>query len=291
MNFNARVVIGVVSVVGVFACSGRNLDVGSNDGDSGGSGGTGFTSVGGGAGQGSGETAGSESGGTESAGAPSTAGTSGSSSVPPEVPPLLPWPEPSACQASEPSETNPMAGVWHGYVQGEDTPFTVFFGEGPEGPCGTITWGEPQTLEPATDPDAEYLEAGINYKNPFRVDGFAYTLFDIRLDGPRLRFTSSLAQPYESWCALQTPVWVPDLSQYSCGPNVSARVAGDHCYMLDGTEVNCVRLGTCNTVSPPCACDAEQCQASFEVLGDQLDLRLDGDSASGNGATIFMDRE
>ena len=289
MKMKRQVLVCALSVVSVLACSGRNVDVGSNDAANGGSGGTDTESTGGSVGQGG---SGSASAGTfTSTAAGAHANDGGAGAVPPEVPPLLPWPDPSACEASEPTASNPMAGEWHGYVQGGDSTFKVVFGEGPDGPCGTITWGDAEPPEPATDPNAEYLEAGLSYKNPRRVDGFAYTLLDIKLDGPRLRFTSSVVQAYESWCALQTPEWVPSLDLYSCGPNVDARVTDGHCFQADDTEVNCVRLGTCNSLAPPCVCDAERCQASDAVPGEQFDLRLDGDAASGNGATVFMDRE
>jgi len=276
------------------ACGGQMLDVGSNTHD----------------------TAGSSSGGSSQP----TAGTSanfggfdtsvgGTTPVPPngdggagtetpqnEPEPALSWPDASSCGAG----TSPLAGRWSGYVQGQgdEYNFNLDLGDNGDAPCGTITFGAPQAYPPATDPEAGYLDGDENFKHPQMLPGFAYTLLELQVDSARLRFRVGFAEPYASWCALQTAYADPQ-GGYTCIHDYGSGAwhTGGSCYQKDSAgnqqPVSCAQYGMCESIDPPCACQATGCQANSEGSGPSFDLHVSGTSATGamSDQDVFLEKQ
>src|SRR5688572_20674109 len=126
----------LASGVLILACSGKALDVGSN--------------------QDPGTVAGN--------GGAGGAGGSGGTAVPgPGANAVLPtWPEPGSCAMNS---DLPMAGVWEGEAmenppRGVPEPLLRFRmtigGSAQTGACGSVIYGEGVPPPPATDPDARY---------------------------------------------------------------------------------------------------------------------------------------
>lgn len=193
------------------------------------------------------------------------------------------WPDPTSCTSSEGASI--ASGTWNGYVQGkgDDFDFTLELHGSSEQPCGTLTFGEPQALLPASDPRSEYRPGGGDYHQVFRAPGFAYTVLSARLDGTRLRFRISFAEPYASWCELQTPYYVDETRDFACAPNIALEETSAGCvgsYMGRELVFSCYQFELCSS-GAACLCDADGCIAKPEADGSMFDLELDGDQASG----------
>ena len=107
--------------------------------------------------------------------------------------------------------------------------------------------------------------------------------------GTRLKFVVPGAQPWESWCALQTSYFVADHNEYNCVPGSGGTTmyadAGSVCISADGakmTQVACAQFEMCNTYF--CTCDACGCSAAADGVGE-FDITFDGDVATGVGQT------
>src|SRR4029079_13018406 len=122
------------------------------------------------------------------------------------------------------------------------------------------------------------------------IDGFTYLAHAVTWQGTRLKFLLGRAQPYESWCALQSSYYVPDRAAYNCIPGYGGTLsphggdAGAVCIAQtdDGktmTPISCAQLAMCNAV---CSCDACGCSASA-FSQDEFDVTFDGDVVTGVG--------
>ena len=280
------------------ACSGQALDVGSSSGGAGASsvdsttaGTTTFVSAG---------TGGSADFGNGAGGAvdPSTSlPTAGGDASVEDPEPQPPWPDNGACS------TTPSAidGTWTGYVQGQghEYDFTLVLTGGGDTPCGTFTVGEPKEYLPATDPESNYLESQFTPKQLELAPGYAYTLLDVDASLPRLQFRVSYAEPYASWCGLQTSYHDDFNGGYACLPNNDrgALVDGDRCVATypDGErEYACDQWELClGTIDRPCSCQESGCLANLEGSGPYFDLHFDGDQASGLGiiGDVFLQKQ
>src|SRR5688572_18657492 len=131
----------LASGVLILACSGKALDVGSN------------------------QNPGAVAGNGGAGGAGGTGGTAGPG---PGANAVLPtWPDPGSCATDG---DLPMAGVWEGETTAE-LPYTItperfrvrIGGSTETGACGSVVYGEGVPPPPATDPDARYPPAGSGY--------------------------------------------------------------------------------------------------------------------------------
>jgi len=258
---NRHADVGILVGVGVLAaalsgCGGQVRDIGSNaDGTSG--------------------TGGSATG------SPVTGRSASGSSVP--VRPLPDWPTCSA-DGGAPQE------IWTGYVQGEglvaaNGDFTITMQRSGSQACGTLVFGEPTApLPPATDAQLSY-PPGLDYHTAERgVSGFSYTLLDATITGARLRFRLTFAEPWESWCELQTPYPNDaETSGYNCLPNAGVQEQGNHCVLIGPGPLpaaSCAQVNLCD-ITQVCECNAERCRSSFQLSSPIGDFHLDGDKAQG----------
>jgi hypothetical protein len=277
------------------ACGGQLLDVGSNSDDAGGSGGSTQASAG------AGTTSNDPSPGDGGMSPAPTNGESGAGAatrLPHDEPePPLAWPDAASCGVG----SSALEGSWSGYVQGQGDAynFTLQLAGSDEAPCGTITFGEPQEYPAATDPEAGYLDGDESFKMLQMAPGFSYTLLAIQVDASRLRFRVSFAEPYASWCALQTAYYSDQNGDYACVQTYGSGAVhrGGSCNQTDsdGNEhsVSCTQFGMCESIDPPCACQAGGCQANADGSGPYFDVHVTGMSASGvmDNQNVFLEKE
>ena len=256
---DAGILVGVgVLVVALSGCGGQVRDIGSN----------------------------AEGGGAT--GSSATGVAAPASSVP--VRPLPDWPTCSA-DGGSPAET------WAGYVQGSQGTFTITMQRSGRQACGTLVFGEPTApLPPATDPQASY-PPGVYYRTAEEraLSGFAYTLLNATITGPRLQFRVTFAEPWRSWCALQTP-YPNDIetSGYGCLPNAGFQRQGNGCVLTGAgplPAISCAQYDLCGDTDV-CQCNAERCMSAFDFAGSVGDFRIDGDQAQGvlNGQSAYIQR-
>jgi hypothetical protein len=221
------------------------------------------------------------------------AGTGPSEELPPVV---SPWPD-SSCEAGA---GNPFEGTWNGYAQsqGHNDDFTLVLGGTSEAPCGTITFGEPMSYPPATDPEAPPADYA-SFKPTPRSPGFTYTILAAEVDGSRLQFRIAHAEAYASWCALQTSYPSPQ-GGFACLPSYGdgVRVENDSCYATGSTAqghvYTCSHYFACLGVfDKPCACQAGGCVANIDGEGERFDLNFDETEASGlmRTKTVLLEKE
>jgi hypothetical protein len=263
----------LVFLVTVVACSGQTLEVGSN----GHGGGAQHDDASAGSSQGLGGGANACPGDL-----PSHSPTGGTGPV--YVPDSFPdWPQTGTC----PPNLGAAQGTWSGYVQGTSQipDFTISLEEGGATPCGTVTFGEPMTFPPATDPETNPVPLNVAGLLP----GFAYTLLDLELDETRARFRVSYAEPWRSWCVLQTPYCDEHLGGFFCSDAVNWTLMDDgHCKGFDSRDkslgtVSCVQANLCRAYPGEsiCDCNASGCVGRQKGYGAAFDFHIEGDHAEG----------
>jgi hypothetical protein len=261
-----RVVVGIVGVLGVCACSGSAIEVGP------GSAGAAGTNAGGGA---------AASGATGNPNATCTDST-----------PLPEWPSTTACAGTS---DLPVVGRWHGYVENESAPWDELFleikGANGSGLCGTLTVGNTAPPPPATDPAADYPPgADSEHSGWLLVPGYPLTLLDGTVDGTRVRFRVSGTEAYKSWCALQTPYQQMGRN-CGCVPRGSTTLIGDKCVIVDyiggaTRAFNCAQSQLCGGPGPSaCTCDASGC-GPLQDDENAFDLVVTGDTAEGSVSRV-----
>jgi len=193
-----------------------------------------------------------------------------------------------------------VAGTWTGYFQGGSplqTSDVVKLSLQPRAD-GTgeihVTMGTAAPPPPATSA-TDYYPPGVSPAMPSSfptvLDGVAYLAHAVTWQGTRLKFVVPGAQPYESWCALQSSYYVPDRAEYNCIPGFGGTSspgpmdAGSVCSAYDDSgktmiPVACAQLAMCNGYY--CSCDSCGCSASALVSGD-FDVTFDGDVVTGVG--------
>ena len=276
------------------ACGGQALDVGSNGAGSSSGSSSGSGAVNGG-------TAGQ--GGSGAGGKTISKGKAGGYSCPepPDGSPLEPWPDPT-CEGG----TTPLQGTWSGYVQGSGAGrypdmgnLTITLGGDDEALCGTVTFGPPEPLAPATDPEANYPPGYEAAEVLVPVAGFSYTLMNPSLSGSRVQFQIVLSEPFQSWCQLQTPIYTHSTNTgWSCTPNATTQHTAQGCRQVDectGEEVfvPCDQFDTCLNIEPRCACNSSGCDADISSRVYAFDLRFEADDATGamdESVTIILQR-
>ncbi len=264
-GINARRAIGAVFVT-LAACGGRALDVGSNETTYGTGGSAGSMAVGG-------------NDGNACPGRQVPWGASGGSG-PVVTRPLPEWPDGSSYCEGEPG---PLRGTWKGSglspngVHDGLPDFSVSLETGRALPCGTLTFGDPMTFAPATDPAEPYAPGGGYPGNLAMLPGFSYTTLDGTFEKNRMRFRIDFAEPWRSFCQLQTPRCNEEYGGYYCSEEGTGHCARD----------------PRNPQGEPCACDTMTCDANLKAYELLFDLHVVGDTADGNAAQypVYLDKE
>jgi hypothetical protein len=188
-----------------------------------------------------------------------------------------------------------VAGNWTGYFQGGsplgNTDVVRFAIQQRADGTGEIhvTMGTAAPPPPATSA-TDYYPPGVQgplFGLPTIIEGFSYTAHAVTWQGLRLKFLRPGAQPWESWCNLQTSYYVASRGDYNCVPGSGGSAtyadAGSVCLSEDGTkqtQVPCPQFEMCNGYT--CACDSCGCSASNVVTGD-FDVTFDGNLVTGVG--------
>jgi hypothetical protein len=161
------------------------------------------------------------------------------------------------------------AATWEGYVEaytfpsGTDRVRVVLDENG----TGRLQVGE-GGLVPASDPNVGYPPAVVDYAtrsdpwvgyDPAKGlwDGVGYPLVDAQIQAERIRWKVDLYAAYSDWCALQTPVYRPDVSStaYACvGPFQIAQWPID-CRIGEtadsmGPPIDCIKALNCSLMCP-----------------------------------------
>lgn len=204
----------------------------------------------------------------------------------------------------EQTGTSALVGTWDGYVEAytfEDGSDRVRLTVDSQGK-GTIRFGNRELIPPPTDPKANYPAFTTNnywiLENPHRLwSGYEYALQNNLIDAERIRFDIGELQPFESYCALQTPVKVSSdvsSSDYAC---IGESIAWDgKCYvcppdsgcsydLTPDMEVPCEQQNACAGVRF-CTCYASRCTAAASQ-GLPVDATLDDTHRNLTGTLIY----
>jgi hypothetical protein len=273
------------------ACSGNSLNVGSDDSATGG--GSGDDSVSGG--KAGGATAGATSRGGSSAGGASGAeagepGTGGIAGIAGATAGVGGSVEPrggTSGSAATPPITSctgefRFAGEWRGnildfyYEPQEELRLSIRAQGGAGGYTGTVTWGEGDPPPPATDGNAPYPPglatgrgtggtgggSGVG-SEPW--PGFPYTVVRGAGCDAGFRLSVSVYQTWDSWCALQEPIYSESLGSYNClVATTSGSSDGTTCRVLDENERVIAeypqwKCDLCGPFGRVCACTEAGC--------------------------------
>jgi hypothetical protein len=145
--------------------------------------------------------------------------------------------------------------------------------------AGRLRFGSASAPAPAVDAARGYLcsAPGASTCTPPGgfVPGFEYALSSVSARGSILSFRALLDQPWDGWCALQTPLEQTTSgcpTYYDIEPSYLSPVFGETCSVLGAqgrVEIDCDRLATVER--RPCACTASGCSAA---RSRQLDVYL-----------------
>jgi hypothetical protein len=193
-----------------------------------------------------------------------------------------------------------VAGTWTGYFQGgsalQTSDVIRFSVQQQAGGLGEIhvTMGTAAAPAPATSA-TEFYPPGSSSDPQIRipdfVEGVSYLAHAVTWQGTRLKFLLSVAQPWESWCGLQSSYFVADSNRYNCVPGFAggwspAPDGGEPLCVssdLQGTKqtpVSCAQFSQCN--GQFCTCDSCGCAAAVQN-GRSFDVTFDGDLVTGVG--------
>jgi len=193
--------------------------------------------------------------------------------------------EPVDCAEDEPQPPGPpvndfanLAGtVWEGYFEGGDDVTLVLGADG----SGTYYVGERRDFDPPTDPDTGYLcLADPTPELPCAADlmeGFAYSVQGASVDARRVQFSVNNKEPWNDWCALQTPLrQSPSRCEFSTFPGEyeGYGTTHDRCFLENVDDPNteerdCAWLHLAFT--GVCECNSQECFSS-QLGGNSFDL-------------------
>ncbi len=192
---------------------------------------------------------------------------------------------------------------WDGYIEasqfesGSDRVRIALDGSG----HGYLEVGDQPLVSPPTDPNAAYPED----PNPPTLtpepdrglhEGFRYTIYDAKVEARRIRLSVVMKELYDAWCAIQTPVFNPDLPggpAYDCvvrSPDGRGGVRNGKCYAGDAddeatrVEVPCVNQAYCQ-LSHLCSCTVDGCVVR-DMPSQILDAALTADGNELTGTFI-----
>lgn len=203
------------------------------------------------------------------------------------------WPDGSNCSSSG---SEPWLGAWEGQV--EDQFFNPIValrieltGQGPQGLCGSVTWGTANGVVLNPETMAEYDQDVIDRP----IEGQIYSVGSGAFRDPELRVAFTPAQQWNAWCSAQPP-FVTDGGYGWCLPNTGAvcGVEGECEVPLpsgDTTSVSFPKWEMC-VYARVCLCNAEACMANPERNEVVLELSIDDDEATGEyqGWTVVLTR-
>lgn len=188
------------------------------------------------------------------------------------------------------------AGNWTGYFQGSSplgtsdaVKFSIRQRSDGSGEI-LVTMGTAVPPPPATSATDYYppgLMMATPISSPWLIDGFTYLAHEVKWQGSRLQMSIPLAQPWESWCALQPTYAVVDApGRYNCIPGINSRSSSMFgCFAEDDqgrkeTPISCAEMAMCSISY--CTCDSCGCAASTASTAG-FDVTLDGDTITGVG--------
>lgn len=199
----------------------------------------------------------------------------------------------ASCGAATAALSASVQGVWTGYIenffQPEDTIRIAIQAAGDGTLSGQVTFGDDPPPPPVTDPTVGW-PPGAPLEGQAFISGFAYAARDIVWQARRLKLGVLIDEPYEPWCAMQTPYYWPiagDPPHYQCFTQDNWGDGNGHCYagpIPDTTqEVDCGQIFTCGM----CMCDATHCATASQMSpGDDptytTDIAFDGAKADGS---------
>jgi hypothetical protein len=276
-----------VSLLAV-ACSGEHLDLGHDNLSVGGTSSTGA----------SGGTGGTGTGGTAVTGGTGGTGSGNNGASGPELPS---WPAQQGCPTDP--DLSDLVGIWQGQVEDfylrpvKEVRLIINGASHEAGLCGLVIWGTRSAPPPPEDPDAVYPSS--DYWEPFGVggrpgylltpiDGFPYTIVNSGERLPTVRLATRLGEPWQSYCALQTPLYSGD-SAWACTeqghttwidlePSSACTVSNAN-GVTTYTQFHC---GACQGPSPFCVCNEESCGVTtYETQTFDLALSSDGMTLTG----------
>lgn len=199
-------------------------------------------------------------------------------------------------EPSVPDDVGDLAGTrWEGYFEGGVDVTLVFGRDG----AGSILYGEDKNLDPPTDPDVGYFCEGDEQSClVYQLnEGWPYPISDAEVSGRRVEFTVPLADPWEEWCALQTPHVQQENSDgsknYGVGPNHGGGFNSEGCFIYESvgsSEVEYVDCGWFSLASASvCQCDANECVAASGAVGFDLTANTDFTELSNiDGLHLFL---
>src|SRR4051812_14196348 len=127
-----------------------------------------------------------------------------------------------------------VIGTWTGYFQGGSpvpTSDVIKFsiqqladGSGEV----RVTVGTAAAPPPAATATEDYppgTTPNPTMRLPAFVEGVSYLAHAVTWQGSRLKFLLSIAEPWESWCALQTSYFVADANRYNCVPGFGGQTS------------------------------------------------------------------
>jgi len=235
---------------------------------------------------------GAASGDTGRGGAKLTAGSGGAF----EPPPLPEWPP-----EEEELEESVLTGVWEGHtIDFLLRPIEKFrveiAGVNADGVLrGTVTVGEGDLIEPATDPDAAYPPGSEVSHLPMKgvselVDGATYTITDGVHRDLTVRFQIDANELMRGWCELQTSYQLPE-GPYHCLPNGGWSSSEDTCMVTDETgKEHTFPVAKCWQCMSSCTCAPGGCTARQDYV-QRFDLRWDSTADSLIGTLAGTDIE
>lgn len=201
-----------------------------------------------------------------------------------------------------------MTGRWVGYLEAYKLPsgsdaLSIELTELEDGTAiGIVVFGTKSAPPPPTNPNVGYpadlspIACFIGW-DPFRGEGFRYTIGAGVVSGKRLKMRIQPRMVWQAWCELQTSYSLDATGLYGCLPNWGWNCS-DVCSQDDtptGTSVprDCGQLYLCAMrPRPACDCNAKSCTVieSDERGVISFDVNVVGDDMNGGIAGFLGDR-
>jgi hypothetical protein len=237
-------------------------------------------------------------------------GTMGHTCAPPQFPGDHPYAIPAG-----------LEGVWTGYLEGGTLGITsdairLTLDHATDGTSQIhVVYGvlaPPPPATSATDPYPPGANYGYGGAPGSTIEGFSYTAHNVYWDAfgqeQRLRFLKNSAEPFASWCQLQSSYATPYPGgvDYSCLPGSGATSspapndAGQQCSLTDSSgrpikAVSCTQVGLCFG-NYYCGCDSCGCDQQIIAFDGVpsgpgiFDILFDPAAGTASGSGIHLTR-
>lgn len=247
----------------LLACSGTSLNVGRDEGGPSDGAGTGAQTSTGAVSYGGASNGGSFTGGSSTGG--SSTGGSGITSC---------------------NDEFPFLGIWDGNVldyafEPVENVRLELLQAGAGGISGTITFGEGEPLEPATDPNAAY-PPGASYSvagQPSAITywpGHPYPITQGAACDATFRFGINTWEIWDSWCRLQEPVYQEEFG-WVCTLKGAGPLSDEGCHITASDGRSASYTGAKCALCKLCVCEESGCYVpqlpslSHELVLDERD--------------------